>query len=100
MAVTSIHSKPGEFLRYLIGLAIAGIVSYFTAVSAINERLAVVDTREQTRFEENQRTLARIERSVERMESDYRRTINEWANGIDRRTGEPLPLQRTIEGLP
>jgi hypothetical protein len=99
------NGKAGEIAKYLLPILIASVVSYFTTVNLIQERITVVDTREQIRFEETQRrfeetqrALQRIESSVERIESESRRTLSEWAKGIDRRTGEPLPLQRQVEG--
>jgi hypothetical protein len=97
MADSRFNGKTGEMVRYLLGVVVAVLASYYAAQNAINERLAVVETREQTRFEQNQQTLQRIERSVERIESDTRRTLDEWSRGVDRRTLEPLPLQRYIE---
>lgn len=87
----------GELLRWAAGMALAAIVSYYTAINTLNVRVTTIDTREQTRFEEMQRTLSRIEATLLRQEDQYQRILDDWRNGVDRRTGEPLPLQRTVE---
>jgi translation initiation factor 2B subunit (eIF-2B alpha/beta/delta family) len=94
MGMEPLNGKTGEFLRYLLGLALAAIVSYYTAmdalkdaVSATNSRVSVIESREQQHFEEVQRSLSRIERAIERIEG----------NGVDRRTGEPFSLQRQFD---
>lgn len=53
-------------LMWIVGLAIAGGVSYFTSKSTIESRVTQVETKEATHFEEVQRSLDRIERSLER----------------------------------
>jgi hypothetical protein len=58
----------GELLRYALGLVLAGLVAYFTAIGSVQTSVAVIDSREQQHFEEVQRTLQRIERAVERLE--------------------------------
>jgi hypothetical protein len=88
------NGRTGEWLRWLGGLALAALVSYYTAQGALNEKLAVIDTREQTRWEEVQRRLGAIEASTSRNEELFREVLSDWSRGIDRRTGEPLPLQR------
>lgn len=86
-----------EWLRMGVVFAVSGIVAYFTAINTLNVRVTAIDTREQTRFEEMQRTLSRIESTLLRQEDHYQRVLDDWRNGIDRRTGEPLPLQRRLE---
>lgn len=87
---SSLNGRTGELLRYLIGLALAGIVAYYTAQIQTEHRLtqadgdlAAVKTLEQAHFDETQRSLVRIERFMERIE----------ATGADRRTGEPYAVQ-------
>lgn len=86
-----LNGRTGELVRYLIGLGLAAVVAYFTAIGQLREsqtetngKLSVIDQREQSHFEEVQRSLIRIERFMERIE----------ANGQDRRTGEPYSVQR------
>jgi hypothetical protein len=44
-----------------------------------------------------QRRLGTIEASTERSEQMFRDVLQDWRRGVDRRTGEPLPLQRSTE---
>lgn len=67
--------RNGEVWWRLAGLAVAGLVAYFTAIGAIREdvqavngRVDVIEQREESHFDEVQRTLLRIERAVERLE--------------------------------
>lgn len=89
----SLNGKTGEWVRWLLVLAFAAISAHFTA----DRKIAVVDTREEARFAETQRSLARIESAMQRVEGQYQRVLEEWRDGVDRRTGEPLPLQRSLE---
>lgn len=89
-----LNGKTGEYIRYVIGLGLAGLVAYYTAigtlresVSVVNGRVGVVEQREQGHFDEVLRRLDRIERTMERIE----------ATGVDRRTGEPLAIQRQFD---
>lgn len=97
MGTGSLNGNTGKLLQWLIGLGAAAIVSYFTAQGAMNEKLATIDTREQIRWEEVQRRLSTIEASTQRNEQLFREVLADWSRGIDRRTGEPLPLQRVVE---
>lgn len=97
MGPSQANGKTGELLRYVIGLALAAIVAYFSGqiatnktiadtnerVSTTNGHVSVIESREQSHFEEVQRSLIRIERFMERIE----------ATGADRRTGEPYAAQ-------
>ena len=62
------NGKTGEIIRYVIGLGLAAIVAYFTALGSVQTSVAVIDSREQQHFDEIQRGLQRIERAVERLE--------------------------------
>lgn len=91
MGPSQANGKTGELLRYVIGLAMAALVAYFTAQIQTEHRLtqtdgnvAAIKTLEQAHFEEVQRSLIRIERFMERIE----------ATGADRQTGEPYAIQR------
>lgn len=95
-----LNGKTGEVLRWVVGLVVTALVAYFTAQAKTGERLAVVETR----WEEMQRRMNAIEngqagmiQSQARIEELFRSVVKEWSTGVDRRTGEPLPLQRAIE---
>jgi predicted aminopeptidase len=92
-----LNGKTGEMLRWVIGLAVAVLVSYFTAQNATNERLTKVETQGTERWDYIQSSLGRIERKQDEDRAEFRRILEEWRNGLDRRTGEPLPLQRATE---
>lgn len=88
------NGNTGAIVRSLIGAAIAAIVAYYTAQIQTENRLTTTDGQviairqlEDAHFQEVQRSLARIERAIERIE----------ANGVDRRTGEPLSIQRQFD---
>jgi hypothetical protein len=93
----TLNGRTGEMLRFVATLGIGGMVAYYTAQGAMQKQLAIIDTREQTRWEEVQRRLGTIEASTERSEQMFRDVLQDWRRGVDRRTGEPLPLQRSIE---
>lgn len=85
--------------QWVISLTLAGLVSYFTAQIKNERDIAVIDTREQTRFSEIQRRFDGFERgqaelaqSQQRIEMLFERVVRDWAQGVNRRTGEPLPL--------
>ena len=48
-------AAPSEYVRWLVGLvfpvALAALVSYYTAVGAITQRIERIDTREEEHFE-------------------------------------------------
>lgn len=58
-------------LLWVVGLVIAGGVSYFTSKGTTDSRV----TRVETQFEEMQRSLERIERSVEHTNSRLERML-------------------------
>lgn len=69
-----LNGKTGEVLRWILGLVLAGIVAYFGAQSAIENRVAAnegavqtIKATEQNHFEEIQRTLSRIEAEMIRL---------------------------------
>jgi hypothetical protein len=97
MTAGAFNGRTGEWLRWLGGLALAALVAYYTAQGAMQKELAIIDTREQTRWIELQRRLEQIEGSTQRSEEMFRQVLQEWSRGIDRSTGEPLPLQHSID---
>ncbi len=60
------NGKTGEWLRWVLSMALAGIVSYFTAQGAIQSRVAVVEERELNHYGEMIRRLDRIEFKIDR----------------------------------
>lgn len=76
MTTSPLNGKTGEVIRWAIGVLIVLFGGYFAAQSAIDHKqadtdrsLAEVRVREQTHFEETQRSLIRIERFMERIEA-------------------------------
>jgi hypothetical protein len=92
-----LNGRTGEVMRWCIGLAVAALVSYFTAQGTTNQRLTKVETEGAERWYYVQSSLTRIEGRLERRDQEMQQIISDWLNGIDRRTGEPLPLQRAIQ---
>jgi hypothetical protein len=97
MGTGSLNGKTATLLQALAGAVIAGLVAYFTAQNTTNERLTKVETQSDERWLYVQSSLTRIENNQNVDRNELRRILQDWANGIDRRTGEPLPLQRSIE---
>jgi len=91
VVVTSRRSH--DVLRWVIVLIGSVLAAYYTAQNETSRQLAIIDTREQTRWEEVQRRLSGIEDSTQRSEVMFQRVLSDWVRGVDRRTGEPLPLQ-------
>lgn len=97
MSESRLNGKTGEYIRFAVALVIAALVAYFTAQVQVEHRLTVTDGNlavlgmrqtgavelEQSHFEDMQRSLARIERAIERIE----------ATGTDTKTGEPYAAQ-------
>ena len=63
----SVNGRTGEMIRWVIALCITGIVSYYTAIGAIQSRIAVVEERELNHYGEMIRRLDRIEIKLDRM---------------------------------
>jgi len=61
------NGKTGEWLRWIAGLALAALVSYFTAIGAMQSRIAVVEEREQNHYMELLRRLDSIDRKLDRV---------------------------------
>ena len=86
-----------ELLWKLLMIAAAAMVSYFTAQGAMNQRMTVVETQGVERWNYVKSSLERIERNQDADRSEIRRIVQDWRDGVNRRTGEPLPLQRSID---
>jgi hypothetical protein len=50
----------GELLRWIFSILLAGVVSYLTTISTLSIQIARLETRQQSQFEEIQRTLTEI----------------------------------------
>lgn len=95
-----LNGKTGEVARWLLGLVAAGTVSYFTAQGTTRERIAVLETEvKNVRIVQDKQdsSLIRIEGKLDFTSAEFLQIVREWRNGVDRRTGEPLPLQRSID---
>lgn len=103
MTTNGLNGKTGELLRWLSMLVLGTLVSYFTAQAAITNRITVLETLSSERWEyvkaflqQNKEQLNRIEDKQQQSDDEFRGILRDWLNGVDRRTGEPLPLQRSL----
>lgn len=55
--------------KLVLGLVVTALVSYFTALGAIEQRVTRVETKEEAHFEEVMRQLDRIEAELIRLRS-------------------------------
>lgn len=81
-----LNGRTGDMMRWAISLALAGVVAYFTAQNAANQRLTVVET-----------DIRWMRTTLDKLDGRLERVIDDWSTGVNRRTGEPLPLQQSIE---
>lgn len=89
-----LNGRTGEFLRWVIGLVLAGLVAYFTAIGSIRERVGNIDTREQSHFDEVQRTLIRMDMNQEQRFNELKQYLQFIVQtGADAKTGEPYRVQ-------
>lgn len=58
---SSVNGRTGEMVRWVVAMVAAIVVSYFTAMGALQSRVSVVEEREQNHFHELQRRLGAIE---------------------------------------
>lgn len=65
MTAPSLNGKTGEYIRWIVGMGLAGIVAYFTVLGALQSQLAVVVERERNHYDEIIRRLDRIENKVD-----------------------------------
>jgi hypothetical protein len=87
-----------DVLKWVSGVAAAVIASlvatYFSTQSStehtVRERLTVVETKQELQAQE-------VLRRLDQLDGKFEKVLQEWARGVDRRTGEPLPLQTYIE---
>lgn len=89
-----LNGKTGEFIRWVIGLGLAALVSYYTAIGSIRERVGNIDTREQGHFDEVQRTLQRMDANQEQRFNELKNYLQFIVQtGADAKTGEPYRIQ-------
>lgn len=62
---SGLNGKTGELLRWVVGLVLAALVSYFTAMGTLQSQLAVVTERETNHYLELLRRLDRIEIKID-----------------------------------
>jgi hypothetical protein len=65
--MTSVNGRTGEFIRWVLIALFAGVTSYYTAIGAIQSRIAVVEERELNHYGEIIRRLDRLESKIDRM---------------------------------
>jgi len=51
------NGKTGEWLRWALGMVLAGVVAYFTSIGTVKEQVATVQERENNHFSEVLRRL-------------------------------------------
>jgi hypothetical protein len=59
-----------EVLRWVVGLGLAGVVSYYTAIGSIRSQINVVEERENNHYIEVIRRLDRMETKLDRDRDD------------------------------
>jgi len=63
------NGKMGELIKLALGLAVTALVSYFTAIGAIDRRVTRVETLQDSNFTDVLRQLDRIEVELIRLRS-------------------------------
>lgn len=61
----TVNGKTGEVVRWVIGLVLAGIVAYFTAIGTLQAQIAVITERETNHYMELVNRLGRIEAKLD-----------------------------------
>lgn len=51
------NGRTGEYIRYVVGLILAGIIAYFTTIGTLNQAVTEVREREDNHFSEVLRRL-------------------------------------------
>ena len=91
------NGKHGEVLRWIITVVASVLAAYFTSQNATDQRLTTVETTERLHYEATQSALQDIKASLLRQEDRWQRVLDDASRGVDRRTGEPVLLQRSLE---
>jgi demethoxyubiquinone hydroxylase (CLK1/Coq7/Cat5 family) len=104
MGTGSLNGKTGEMLRWVVTLALGALTAYFTAQGAIKDdvakvktTVAVVETNEANHYAELLRRIDAKDREDREFRNEIRAIVDAAARGVDRRTNEPVLLQRSIE---
>lgn len=63
--MSGLNGKTGEVLRWVLGLAAAVLVAYYTAIGAINSDIAALKAKQESQFGE-------VLRRLESMQTDIR----------------------------
>jgi hypothetical protein len=58
---SALNGHTGEMIRWVLGMALAGFVAYYTAQGALQERISALETTQRLQWEDVQRSLSRIE---------------------------------------
>lgn len=58
------NGRTGEYLRYVIGLALAALIAYFTTIGTLNQAVAQVREREDNHFSEVLRRLDILQQDI------------------------------------
>ncbi len=81
-----------------VGMLVASVLAaYFTSQKTSEVKVATVETTERLHYEATQTSLREIKDSLQRQEDRWYRVLDDASRGVDRRTGEPVLLQRGIE---
>lgn len=59
-----VNGKTGEYIRYVFGLILAGLIAYFTTLGTINQAVTEVRERENNHFSEVLRRLEILQQDV------------------------------------
>lgn len=91
------NGKSGEWAIRLAMLVASVLAAYFTAQNQTDKRLTTVETTEKLHYEATQGRLDDIKASLVRQEGRWEKVLDDAARGVDRRTCEPVLLQRSLE---
>lgn len=58
------NGKTGEYIRYVMGLILAGIIAYFTTIGTLDKAVAQVREREDNHFSEVLRRLEILQQDI------------------------------------
>ena len=65
--VSVANGKTGEMARWLLTMAVAGLVGYYSAQLTTERRVTAVEVKQEAQFSEVQRSLIRIEGQLDRL---------------------------------
>lgn len=73
--VFGINGKTGELVRWLLGIVTAALISYYTALGAIENRVTAVETKQEAQFGELQRSFSDIRTDIRELRAETREAI-------------------------